>query len=63
MISTILMLYRCSYNEHEEVVSFLEEHLNVKSDTSEPQSETGEVLVLCPILPIQASGKLILINI
>ena len=59
------MLYRCSYNEHEEVVSFLEEHLNVKSDTSELQSETGEVLVLYPIyiLPIQASGKLILVNI
>ena len=34
-------------NEYKEVVSFLEEHLNITSDSSEPQSETGELIILC----------------
>ena len=52
-----LLLYSSYLNEYKKVVSFLEEHLNIKSDSSEPQSETGQVLILCPSLYyIQANG-------
>jgi uncharacterized protein YaaR (DUF327 family) len=41
---TNVILYR--YPVKEKVVSFLEEHLNIKSDSSESQSQTGEHLFL-----------------
>ena len=46
MTNTISLSQMLSYRNYEyEVVLFLEEHLNIKSD-SEPQPETGEYLLL-----------------
>ena len=48
--NTNITLCRSLSARADEVVSFLEEHLNIKSDSSEPQSETGWHLCLCTII-------------
>jgi hypothetical protein len=56
---TNIILYRSWKGA--EVVSFLEEHLNIESDSLEPHSETSEYLILyVGNIRQPASNKLIL---